>query len=203
MDFKEANEQGKKAEYFFHKYSGHLVNGYCYYIQPEMIKENIGGMDILGQHTTRFEKRNPIPDGLPYERKVHYVAKSCGTSIIECKAINKFLFRDNDGNEPSGTISFELWSNAWGKNGRKPKNKWTNGWLYGYFHPEEHTKELQNSGHTDIQYITPDALAFIQYQNGKSEYPFAAIVFENFVNKVFKRLRQIAPWELYPNWKVE
>lgn len=200
-------EAGKIAEKFFKKYSGHLIHRN--YIHQQTSAAHIGGKDFSGLSFGELKDSKPVIGGLPYEQKPHKIAVDLGEADAEVKGIlgKTLLKRDNNDNEPSGTIEFEMWSNAWKKvKGSKkrvltPRSVWTHGWLHGYLHPVEHNKELRERGITDITYTTPEMLIYVYYADWNAEEPFVVIAFEDF-GKLVERLKTISPWKLDP-WEVD
>lgn len=190
-------EAGKIAEEFFHRYCGRLIHKN--YIHYQTSAAHIGGMDFNGLGFEKMRDSKPVIGGLPYERKPHQIAEDAGVIHAEIKCIRgkTLLTRDNNDNEMSGTVEFEMWSNAYNK---KQRTAWTHGWMHGYIHPAAHNKELRQYG-SDARYTVPDMLVYIYYADYAVEEPFAAIAFEDF-GKLVERLKTISPWKLDP-WEVD
>ena len=112
----------------------------------------------------------------------------------EVKAIrnNSFLTRDNDPRsapDPSGTLEFELWSNAWDNNNKLlPRRVWTTGWYPKMLHPERYNRR-------GITVVKPTRLVFMLCKDSKGKEPYACINFEDY-RELEKRLYEIAPFDL-------
>lgn len=194
-------EAGKIAEEFFKKYSGHLIHRG--YIHQQTSAAHIGGKDFTGLTFGDLKESKPVIGGLPCEQKPHKIAVDLGVGDAEIKGIlNKTLLtRNNNHNEASGTIEFEMWSNAWSKQSiLNPRSVWTHGWMHGYLHPVEHTEEMKQRG-CGVRYIAPSMLIYVYYADKKAEEPFVVIAFEDF-EKLVERLKNVSPWNLDP-WEVD
>lgn len=128
--------------------------------------------------------------------------------VYEVKADDqrKFLMRDNNNFNAHGTIDIELYSN---------RNKKYKGWIYGYRHPAEYTKEVQARG-CGTTYFKPDILAYmlmtapiLSPEEDEDPYarfgdeqcmPYAAIVFEDF-KALYERLNKLAEQKF--GWTLE
>ena len=112
----------------------------------------------------------------------------------EIKAVlnNNFVKRDNNPRsapDPSGTLEFELWSNAWNENKRrKDRKEWTTGWFPKMLHPERYN----TAGETVVK---PTRLVFMLCKDNEGRSPYACINFEEY-DKLEKRLYEIAPFDL-------
>jgi len=193
---------GRLAEAFYLKYNGHLLSEA--HMPQDCRSEHMGGRDFTGLGFGGFEWKEPVPNGAAWQKNGYYEAAHAGFRQIEVKAIgNKtFLTRNNNGSEASGTIEFELWSNAWGEEGNrrvlKDRSVWTHGWLYGYLHPVDHNADLEQRN-IDARTTVPQTLLYVLFD--ENERPFATVAFENF-SKLVERLKSIAPWKLDP-WEVK
>jgi len=128
---------------------------------------------------------------------IRLTEKGIQISSTEIKAIlnNHYIIRDNNNLEPSGTIEFELWSNAWDDNGHlKNRRLWTLGWLIGMLHPEEYNEYLSQET-SIVTAQAPDELAFMLCADDEGKQPYACIQFDDFT-KLKDRLYQIAPFDL-------
>ncbi len=95
---------------------------------------------------------------------------------LEVKTISGFLFRDNDNDEPSGTLPFELWSN---------KERTKHGWLLALLYPAlRYRQEEEHPVHA----VQPVLFCFllVSYLG-----PFACIMFEDFPT-LAQRLKELA-----------
>ena len=158
-EFNEKKRAGKCAEELVKRYHNALTPEENNALLKTDISMNIGGADAgtAGRiSTATWEMDNRI---YPYECK------------NLCKG--KFLLRDNDPkNNPSkhGSIELELWGNIKTKTGNKiPRNKWTNGWLYGYAHPDRHALE------GNVPYTKPAELFYVL--SLEPHDPYAVIFF--------------------------
>lgn len=115
-------------------------------------------------------------------------------AYTEVKALrnNCFVIRDNNPDsapDPSGTLEFELWSNAWDDNNKLLKRKdWTTGWFPKFLHPERYNTE-------EVKVVKPTRLVFMLFRDSEGKQPFACINFENY-SALEKRLYEIAPFDL-------
>lgn len=162
---------GNNAENIFWHFAGQLSD--INILSPMRIKqEYIEGKDILA---AGMEK------------------KGCRWVSTEVKAVlkNTFITRDNDNLIPSGTLPFELWSNAWGEDGaRKPPRNWTVGWLPAMMNPKVYNEFIAGE-ENNITVEAPDQLAFMLCDDSQGKKPYACILFPNF-KKLKNRLKKIA-----------
>ena len=95
---------------------------------------------------------------------------------LEVKTISEYLFRDNDMDEPSGTLPFELWSNT-----ERDKH----GWLLALLYPE---LRLKQEDEQPVHAVQPVLFCFllVSYLG-----PFACIMFEDFP-ALAERLKELA-----------
>lgn len=117
----------------------------------------------------------------------------------EVKAIlnNHFITRDNDNLAESGTLEFELWSNAWDENGNlKPRRNWTIGWLTAMLNPKAYNEFIADEN-SSITVEAPDQLAFMLCDDGHGKKPYACVLFPNFT-KLKNRLIKIAATQEAP-----
>ena len=186
-------EAGRKAEEFFRRYRGHLVN--TMHVGMTRTEGNVGGSDVHSLGASNF-----VDSGMN-DGRTELKAQQSFFCKTEVKAIrNKtFLSRDNNSEEPTGTVEFEMWSNVYSERGRVPREEWTHGWMHGYIHPEEHTEELRRRNVNAI-YTRPSELVFIHYEDADADKPYAAIAFDNF-DILLERLKELSPWSLDP-WEV-
>lgn len=173
--FKTDLAAGNAAENIFWYFSGQLSRNNV--ISPTRThKERIEGKDVMS---------------------VEIAPKGLRSASTEVKAIlkNHYIIRDNDNLEPSGTLEFELWSNAWDDNGNiKPRRNWTIGWLPAMLHPKEYNERCVH-GDKGISVQVPDQLAFMLCSDEHGKKPYACILFDDF-NSLKQRLYQIAPFDL-------
>ena len=112
----------------------------------------------------------------------------------EVKALrnNYFVTRDNNPNsapDPSGTLEFELWSNAWDDNNKLlPRKAWTTGWFPKILHPERYNKK-------GLTVVKPTRLVFMLCKDPEGKAPYACVNFEDF-EELERRLYEIAPFDL-------
>ena len=112
----------------------------------------------------------------------------------EIKAIrnNYFITRDNNPNsapDPSGTLEFELFSNAWDENNKLlPRKVWTTGWFPKILHAERYNKR-------GIKVVKPTRLVFMLCRDSAGKQPYACVNFEDY-RELEKRLYEIAPFDL-------
>lgn len=112
----------------------------------------------------------------------------------EIKAVcnNYFITRDNNPSsapDPSGTLEFELWSNAWNDNKKLlPRRGWTTGWFPKILHPERYNRR-------GITVVKPTRLVFMLCKDEYGKQPYACVNFENY-RELEKRLYEIAPFDL-------
>ena len=97
-------EAGRKAEEFFHRYRGHLVN--TMHVGMTRTEGNVGGSDVHSLGASNF-----VDSGMN-DGRTELKAQQSFFCKTEVKAIrNKtFLSRDNNSEEPTGTVEFEMWS---------------------------------------------------------------------------------------------
>lgn len=168
-------ESGKNAERNYWHFIGQVSRN-CILTPLRIDKEHIEGKDI---------------------QAIRLTENGIQISSTEIKAMlnNHYIIRDNDNLEPSGTIEFELWSNAWDDNGHlKNRRLWTLGWLIGMLHPEEYNEYLSQET-SIVTAQAPDELAFMLCKDGEGKKPYACIQFDDFT-KLKERLYQIAPFDL-------
>ncbi len=166
---------GNTAEQIFWTLFGQISD--CNILSPvRTCQERIEGKDIMTIGITKKGLRN-----LATEVK----------SVLK----NNYITRDNDNNEPSGTLPFELWSNAWDENGNiKSRRIWTAGWLPAMLHPEVYNERCLKEGKS-VSVQAPDQLAFMLCDDAEGKKPYACILFDNFT-KLKNRLYKIAPFDL-------
>ena len=126
-------------------------------------------------------------------------AKGFGFETTEVKAIlnNHFITRDNDSLRESGTLEFELWSNAWAEDGTiKPRRNWTIGWLPAMMNPKVFN-EFMAQEDSSVTVVAPDQLAFMLCDDVHGNKPYACILFSSF-RKLKNRLKKIAATQEAP-----
>ena len=112
----------------------------------------------------------------------------------EVKAIrnNYFVTRNNNPDsapDPSGTLEFELWSNAWDDHNRlSPRKGWTPGWFQKMLHPERFNTK-------GVTVVKPTRLVFMLCKDAEARKPYACVNFEDY-RELEKRLYEIAPFNL-------
>lgn len=166
---------GNAAENVFWNMYGQISN--CNILTPiRTYQERIEGKDVTTVGITKKGLRN---------------------IAAEVKAVlkNNYITRDNDNDEPSGTLPFELWANAWDENGKiKTRRIWTAGWLPAMLHPQAYNERNITEGKS-VSVQAPDQLAFMLCDDAEGKKPYACILFDSFT-KLKKRLYQIAPFDL-------
>ena len=95
---------------------------------------------------------------------------------LEVKTISGFLFRDNDMDEPSGTLPFELWND-------KRRTKY--GWLLALLYPELRLRQEEEQPFHAVQPVL-FCFLLVSYHG-----PFACIMFEDFP-ALAQRLKELA-----------
>lgn len=168
---------GNNAEKNFQAFAGQISD--INILSPVRTdKEHVEGKDIMSIGITK---------------KGHQLIRT------EVKAVlnNTFITRDNDNLEPSGTLPFELWSNAWNEKGKlKSRKKWTIGWLPAMMNPQIYNGYNADK-EKDITVEVPDQLAFMLCDDNQGKKPYACILFPSF-EKLKTRLKMIAKTQEAP-----
>lgn len=114
----------------------------------------------------------------------------CENIKIEVKSdFKNILTRDNNYDNPCGTLGFELYNESGSK-----------GFLYDYLYPEEVNKE--SLMHGDIKTAhTPNIFIYVLYQTEESNYPFCTVSFSNF-RKLTEYLNEQTNGLLMPKWNI-
>ncbi len=153
--------------------------------QKDTAGDNVEGGDSRVIYC-RFGEEIDLPDYIPdgwlsgVGKAKRIISEEIGG--LEVKTINNFTFRNNDNNEPSGTLPFELW------NGDRY------GWLFALLYPE---LRLKHEDDQPIHAVQPVLFCFllISYLG-----PYACVMFEDFPALV-QRLKDYAEeqgFELIP-----
>ena len=127
--FNDAVNTGQQGEAFCFENLSSLLSRYLVLSKTMCTQEHIEGGDyrILALLPSD-EELTELPDWLPdKDLSRRAIPMTMYEGGVEVKTINNFLTRNNDNDEPSGTIGFELWSNA---------NRNDPGWLYALCHPK-------------------------------------------------------------------
>ena len=168
---------GNNAEKTFQAFAGQISD--INILSPVRTdKEHVEGKDVLSIGITK---------------KGHQLLRT------EVKAVlrNTFITRDNDNLEPSGTLPFELWSNAWDEEGKlKHRRNWTIGWLPAMMNPQIYNEYIADKDN-DITVEVPDRLAFMLCDDNQGKKPYACILFPDF-RKLKTRLIKIAATQEAP-----
>ncbi len=91
---------------------------------------------------------------------------------IEVKTIKNFLGRDNDGDEPTGTIPIELWNTG--------MNFY--GWLYGMVHSAEYN--IMQAERNCPLAVKPDLLVYALADQNSKVFSFICFDFEELIDRL-------------------
>ena len=123
----------------------------------------------------RIEINDIALDAAENDNRHGYRIEAVLTGGVEVKTIDNFIFRNNDMNEPSGTLPFELWKN----------NREKLGWLLALMYPEI---RIQEEDDQPLHAVQPILFSFllVSYLG-----PYACIMFEDFPALAL-RLKELA-----------
>ena len=165
----QAREFGIKGEAFINKHLHEFITDNLLLNLEDTSGKNVEGMDStsfsakLGASAPEF-----IPDFADPGDQPAYPITAITYGGNEIKTINSFLWRTNDGEDPTGTLGFELW---------ETDSKRHYGWAYKIFHPEKSMNAVQ-----------PAYLFFLLVAYGSA---FACVAFED-IDKLHARLANVA-----------
>jgi len=193
-NFDADKKRGDKGENFFAEHAGHVLTNPLMFYKQRGDNAYVEGMDFFGlvligakEEPLTQEEREVCPDA--GKKWILETAESA----VEVKSVGNFLTRNNNRDEESGTVEFELWTS---------RDRKRLGWLHGMCYPQVHNCDQKKTSR-GIYVVPPTSLVYLYCdKNGK---PFAAVAFENFV-ALKARLMEICP-EIWPEsdgeWRTE
>ena len=157
--------KGKAGEQYVREQIQHLLAHGFIGAQKDTGKDKVEGGDSrityyrFGEEIDAAELS--MDDLIPVTGK-GYNIRSIHIGGLEVKTISNFTFRNNDNNEPSGSLPFELW------------NEDRYGWLFALLYPE---LRLESEDEQPIHATQPVLFCFllVSYLG-----PYACIMFEDF-----------------------
>lgn len=193
-NFCEDKKRGDVGEELFAKHAGHLMENVLMLYKQRGDKSCVEGMDFFGLVIIDAEEGAFDQEDLEIcpEGTKKWILKTA-EAAVEVKTVSNFLTRNNNHDEESGTVEFELWTS------RMKKNL---GWLHGMSYPGVHNSDDKKTSR-GIYAVPPTSLVYLYCD--KKGRPFVSVVFEDFL-ALKTRLMEICP-EIWPEdageWRVD